>query len=124
MAAAVSVLAARLLRLPESYWAAITILVITRSSLGAALSVSWQRFVGTALGAVVGAILASQFGANVRVFAIAVFLVGLLWRRGTCRPKRIPVPRYYARDCLIRAACGSRMAAHLTGSPKFPSELG
>jgi uncharacterized membrane protein YgaE (UPF0421/DUF939 family) len=78
VAAAVSVLAARLFRLPESYWAAITTLVITQSSLGAALSVSWQRFVGTALGAVVGAILASHFGANVRVFAIAVFLVGLL----------------------------------------------
>jgi uncharacterized membrane protein YgaE (UPF0421/DUF939 family) len=53
-------------------------LVITQSSLGAAVSVSWQRFVGAALGGVVGTILASHFGANVRVFAIAVFLVGLL----------------------------------------------
>ena len=33
--------------------------VITQSSLGAALTVSWQRFVGTMLGTVVGAIVAS-----------------------------------------------------------------
>jgi uncharacterized membrane protein YgaE (UPF0421/DUF939 family) len=78
VAAAVSVLAARLFRLPETYWAAITTLVITQSSLGAALTVSWQRFVGTVLGAIVGAILASHFGPNVVVFAIGVFIVGLL----------------------------------------------
>ena len=61
VAAVASVLVARLFRLPETYWAAITTLVITQSSLGAALAVSWQRFVGTALGAAVGAIVASYF---------------------------------------------------------------
>src|SRR5713101_2036881 len=49
VAAVASVLVARLFRLPETYWAAITTLVITQSSLGAALAVSWQRFVGIAL---------------------------------------------------------------------------
>jgi uncharacterized membrane protein YgaE (UPF0421/DUF939 family) len=78
VAAVVSVLAARLFRLPETYWAAITTLVITQSSLGAALTVSWQRFVGTALGAVVGAIVASQFGPNVIVFGASVFVLGLI----------------------------------------------
>jgi uncharacterized membrane protein YgaE (UPF0421/DUF939 family) len=78
VAAVVSVLAARLFRLPETYWAAITTLVITQSSLGAALTVSWQRFVGTALGAVVGAIVASQFGPHVLVFGTSVFILGLL----------------------------------------------
>jgi uncharacterized membrane protein YgaE (UPF0421/DUF939 family) len=78
IAAVVSVLAARLFRLPETYWAAITTLVITQSSLGAALTVSWQRFVGTALGAVVGAIVASQFGPHVLVFGTSVFILGLL----------------------------------------------
>jgi uncharacterized membrane protein YccC len=78
VAAVVSVLAARLFRLPETYWAAITTLVITQSSLGAALAVSWQRFVGTALGAVVGAIVASQFGPHVLVFSASVFILGLL----------------------------------------------
>jgi len=74
----VSVLVARLFRLPEAYWAPITTLVITQSSLGAALTVSWQRFVGTALGAVVGAIAASYFEPHVLVFAFSVFFLGLL----------------------------------------------
>jgi uncharacterized membrane protein YccC len=78
VATAASVLVARLFRLPETYWAAITTLVITQSSLGAALTVSWQRFVGTALGAVVGAIVASHFGPHVLVFGTSVFILGLL----------------------------------------------
>jgi uncharacterized membrane protein YccC len=78
VAAVTSVLVARLFRLPETYWAAITTLVITQSSLGAALAVSWQRFVGTALGAAVGAIVASYFGPHVLVFGASVFLLGLL----------------------------------------------
>jgi len=78
VAALASLLVARLFRLPEAYWAPITTLVITQSSLGAALAVSWQRFVGTALGAVVGAIAASYFGAQALVFTASVFILGLL----------------------------------------------
>jgi uncharacterized membrane protein YccC len=77
-AAVASVLVARLFRLPEAYWAPITTIVITQSSLGAALKVSWQRFVGTALGAVVGAMVASHFGPHVLVFGASVFMLGLL----------------------------------------------
>src|ERR1700730_14256865 len=73
-----SLLVAQLFRLPEAYWAPITTLVITQSSLGAALIVSWQRLVGTALGAVVGAIVASHFGPHVIVFGSGVFILGLL----------------------------------------------
>ena len=78
VAAVASLLTARLFRLPASYWAPITTLVIVQSSLGAALTVSWQRFVGTALGAVVGAIVATYFGPHVVVFGIGVFILGLL----------------------------------------------
>jgi uncharacterized membrane protein YgaE (UPF0421/DUF939 family) len=78
VAAIVSVLVARLFRLPEAYWAAITTLVITQSSLGAALTVSWQRFVGTVLGAALGALVASHFGPNVLVFGACVFILGLV----------------------------------------------
>jgi uncharacterized membrane protein YccC len=78
IAAVASLLVAGLFRLPEAYWAPITTLVITQSSLGAAFSVSWQRFVGTMLGAVVGAIVVSQFGSRVLVFGISVFILGLL----------------------------------------------
>src|SRR6266446_5735018 len=78
VAAVVSVLVAQLVRLPETHWAPITTLVITQSSLGAALTVSWQRFVGTALGALVGGIAASYFPSHVLVFGICVFVLGLL----------------------------------------------
>jgi len=78
VAAVVSLFIARLFRLPEAYWAPITTLVITQSSLGAALAVSGQRFIGTALGACVGVIVASYFGPNMLVFGASVFLLGVL----------------------------------------------
>jgi uncharacterized membrane protein YgaE (UPF0421/DUF939 family) len=75
VAAVASLLVARLFRLPEAFWAPITTLVITQSS---ALISSWRRFVGTALGATLGAVVASRFGPNVLVFGTAVFILGLL----------------------------------------------
>ncbi|MGA2590026.1 MAG: FUSC family protein [Bryobacteraceae bacterium] len=77
-AAVASLLIARLFRLPATYWAPITTLVITQSSLGAAFAVSSQRFIGTVLGAVVGAAVASYFGPHALVFGICVFILGLL----------------------------------------------
>lgn len=78
IAAVTSVLAARLFRLPETYWAPVTTLVITQSSLGTAVAVSGERFMGTALGAAVGAIVASYFGPGMLVFGISVFTLGIL----------------------------------------------
>ena len=69
---------ARLFGLPEAYWAPITTLVIVQSSLGAALTVSCQRFVGTALGSSVGAIVATYFGPRVPALGVGVFILGLL----------------------------------------------
>jgi len=76
--AVASLLVARLFRLPESYWSPITSVVITQSSLGAAWSVSWQRFVGTILGASIGGVVASCFGPRVPVYAACVFLLGIV----------------------------------------------
>jgi uncharacterized membrane protein YccC len=78
LAAVVSLLVARMFRLPSSYWAPITTLVITQSSLGAAFAISSQRFIGTLLGALVGAVAAAYFGPHALVFGICVFLLGLL----------------------------------------------
>jgi uncharacterized membrane protein YccC len=75
--AAASMLAARILKLPQTYWAPITTIVITQSTLGATLAVSWQRFIGTAVGAGLGALVASHFGMDTFVFAASVFLLGL-----------------------------------------------
>jgi uncharacterized membrane protein YccC len=78
VAAVVSLLVARLFRLPETYWAPITTLVITQSSLGAAFAASWQRCAGTALGAAVGALAVIYLGPTLLVFAACVFILGLL----------------------------------------------
>src|ERR1700693_1921290 len=73
-----SLLVARLFRLPEAYWAPITTILVTQSALGAAWEVSWQRFVGTLVGAVLGGIVASYFEPTALVFGICVFVLGLL----------------------------------------------
>ena len=73
VASAVSLLVAHLFRLPGIYWSAISILVIAQSSLGAAVTVSWERFVGTLLGAIV----ATYFAPQAVVFGATVFALGL-----------------------------------------------
>ena len=44
-----AVIAARLVQMPEAYWAAIATLVVMQSSLGATLTLSIERVVATAL---------------------------------------------------------------------------
>jgi uncharacterized membrane protein YccC len=78
VAAVVSLVVARFLGLTEAYWAPITTLVITQSSLRETLVVSWHRFIGTALGALVGAIVAIQIRPNLFAFGAGVFVLGLL----------------------------------------------
>ena len=78
IAAVGSLLVARLLRLPEAYWAVLTTIVVMQSTLGAALKPSWQRFVGDALGAVSGALVATYFGTSTIVFTIGIFVLGLV----------------------------------------------
>jgi uncharacterized membrane protein YgaE (UPF0421/DUF939 family) len=73
-----SLLVARLLRLPEAYWAPITTLMIMQSSLGAALPISAQRFAGTLIGAAFGALAVTYFSGNVLVFGLSVFVIGIL----------------------------------------------
>ncbi len=78
VAAVVSLLLARLCKLPESYWAAITTMIVMQSTLGAALSVSKQRLAGTALGAAMGALLATYAGKNVAIFGAGILLCGMI----------------------------------------------
>jgi len=78
VAATVSVIIARLVQMPEAYWAAIATLVVMQSTLGATLTLSVERIVATAVGASAGALEASYFRANLVAYAVAIFLVGLL----------------------------------------------
>jgi uncharacterized membrane protein YgaE (UPF0421/DUF939 family) len=78
IAAVGSLLGARLLRLPEAYWAAITAMIVMQSTLGAALTISWQRLAGTAVGAIAAVLLVTYFGSGVIAFTAGVLVLGLL----------------------------------------------
>jgi uncharacterized membrane protein YccC len=78
VAAVASLLIGRLFRLPESYWAAITTIVVMQSTLGAAWTISRQRFTGTAIGAAIGALLATYAGGSVRAFGSGVLIAGIV----------------------------------------------
>ena len=77
LAAVAAMLLARLLKLPEYYWAPISAIVIIQSTIPPHL-LGWQRFVGTALGAVLGAALASYFSPSAVVYALGILLCGML----------------------------------------------
>ena len=89
IAALLSLLAARVVGLPEVYWAPISTMVVMQSTLGAALTISWQRLVGTALGSAAGALLATCFGPSLIAFGGGVFGIGLL-----CAALRLDRPAY------------------------------
>jgi uncharacterized membrane protein YccC len=58
IAALLSYAAAQALHMPQSYWAAITALVIVQANVGATMGAGIDRIVGTLIGAVVGAAVA------------------------------------------------------------------
>jgi uncharacterized membrane protein YgaE (UPF0421/DUF939 family) len=78
LAAVASYVIAHLLRMPEAYWAAISTIIVVQSTLGAAWTISWQRFAGTVLGTTSGALLSAWFDSNLAVFTVGVFLLGLV----------------------------------------------
>jgi Fusaric acid resistance protein-like len=111
--AVASMLAARVLRLPQTYWAPITTLVITQSSLGATLAVSWQRFIGTAVGAALGALVASYFVTYTLVFATSVF--GDVSSERLCQDKtgRVTVPTEACHGFLNQTLCLAKILSGL-----------
>jgi uncharacterized membrane protein YccC len=78
IAAVASLLIARLCKLPESYWAAITTMIVMQSTLGAALNISKQRLAGTALGAGMGALFATYPGTHIAVYGMGILLCGVI----------------------------------------------
>jgi uncharacterized membrane protein YgaE (UPF0421/DUF939 family) len=77
VAAVASLLLAHTLKLPEVYWAPISAIVIIQSTIDPR-TVAWQRFAGTALGAVLGALISTFLPSNALVYAGAIFLCGAL----------------------------------------------
>jgi uncharacterized membrane protein YccC len=84
VAAVVSLLVAKLLKMPEAYWAAITTIVVMQSSLGAAWPQSIERFAGDALGCASGAAVASFLPPSWLVYGVGIFALGL-----TCAALRL-----------------------------------
>jgi uncharacterized membrane protein YccC len=78
VAAALALLAAKVVGLPETYWAPIAALIVVQSAYNAMIVTSWLLLVGTAFGACVGALLATQIGPGVVALALGVFGIGLL----------------------------------------------
>jgi uncharacterized membrane protein YgaE (UPF0421/DUF939 family) len=76
-AAVAAMFLARLLKLPEYYWAPISTIVIIQSTIPP-LTLGWQRFLGTALGAVLGAALATFFPPTAIVYGLGILFCGLL----------------------------------------------
>jgi uncharacterized membrane protein YgaE (UPF0421/DUF939 family) len=77
LAAVAALLLARRLRLPEYYWAPISTIVVVQSTIPP-LTLGWQRFVGTAMGAILGATIASFFHPGAVVYAVGILSCGLL----------------------------------------------
>jgi uncharacterized membrane protein YgaE (UPF0421/DUF939 family) len=77
LVAVASLLLARSLKLPEFYWAPISAIVVLLSNVNPR-TVAWQRFVGTALGAALGALIATFFQPNWIVYGAGIFICGIL----------------------------------------------
>lgn len=78
VAASLSLAAASLLTLPESYWAPLTTIIVMESTLGAAWEISKIRLIGTAIGAFAGCALALCLNPGPVTFGIGLFALGLL----------------------------------------------
>src|ERR1700682_5935860 len=78
LAAVLAFYLARFLKLPESYWAAISAIIVMYSDVSRTIKASGQRLVGTAIGVSVGGAFAALFGHQIWAFGVAVTLTVLL----------------------------------------------
>ncbi|MGA9509945.1 MAG: FUSC family protein [Candidatus Sulfotelmatobacter sp.] len=72
-----SMVLAQSLRLPDFYWAPISTIVVLLSTVNPK-TIAWQRFVGTALGAALGALIATFFHPTWIVYGAGIFVCGVL----------------------------------------------
>jgi uncharacterized membrane protein YccC len=73
-AAALSYLAYRAFQLPHGYWAVISAVIVMQSNLGRSISAGANRLLGTAIGALVGALVFRMSGLDVWGVFLAIVL--------------------------------------------------
>lgn len=78
IAATIALSVATLFKLPEAYWAPISAIIVTQSTLGASWEVSKQRLIGTAMGTAFAGVLASFFTVQPIIFGAGIFVIGLI----------------------------------------------
>ncbi|HTA22436.1 MAG TPA: FUSC family protein [Terriglobales bacterium] len=78
VAGIVSILVARVLKLPQGYWTAISAFVVMGSDVGATIVASRNRLIGTAIGAALAAVFVALLGSNLMWFGIAVAATALI----------------------------------------------
>jgi uncharacterized membrane protein YgaE (UPF0421/DUF939 family) len=69
---------ARILNLPESYWAAISAIIVMYSDVSKTMKASGQRLVGMAIGVRMGGVFAALFGQQLWTFGVAVTITVFL----------------------------------------------
>jgi uncharacterized membrane protein YccC len=77
VASVLSLLLARALRLPEFYWAPVSTIVVLLSPSDP-FTLAWQRFAGTAVGAVVGALIATYIPFTWTISGWMIYGAGIL----------------------------------------------
>jgi uncharacterized membrane protein YgaE (UPF0421/DUF939 family) len=98
---------AELLRLPQSYWAAISAFVVVGTDVGTTVQASRDRLIGTALGAVGGAVFVLLLGSHLWAFGLAAVVIVLL-----CAS--LGLDQSYRLACVTMAIV---MLTHSSGSP-------
>jgi uncharacterized membrane protein YgaE (UPF0421/DUF939 family) len=78
IAGVVSLYAARILQLPQAYWAAISSFIVLQSNIAGTLSAARNRLIGTAIGAVIGALSVRYLGAHPLWLGLAAVLTVLI----------------------------------------------
>jgi uncharacterized membrane protein YgaE (UPF0421/DUF939 family) len=79
IAAAISLVLVRALKLPQGFWACVSAIVVMQSETAATLAASLDRLVGTALGALLGWIAAEVWGSDhLLTYTVTVLLCMLL----------------------------------------------
>lgn len=78
LAAVLSYYLARFLNLPESYWAAISAIIVMYSDVSKTVKASTYRLIGTGVGVTIGAASAALFGIHLWSFGLAVTLTVLI----------------------------------------------